>query len=373
MIGKTVGHYRITCQLGSGGMGEVFLAQDTRLERNAAIKFLPAEFAADPGRRQRFLIEAKAASALNHPHVCTVYDVGETEDGLPYIAMEFVEGQPLDVLVKQGPLEIARVVEIVAQVADALDAAHSSRIVHRDIKPANISLNERGQVKVLDFGLAKRMPQEGTDALGMTAPMQQTQSGQILGTPSFMSPEQALGKDTRSSHRHLQRGSRALRTDDRPKTVQGRQLCRDPGQDRARPPDGHRPAQLRRSRPSWNGSRSSACRNRPTAAINRLASCWSICGTLPGSSNMGRRPPVARNRRGRTQEILVAARRSRSRSSSSRPATCSSITRRLTTSRCTTASPAGCRSCIATWKCGWSSFRAKRSGSRACRRTRSRR
>ncbi len=195
MIGKTVGHYRISCQLGSGGMGEVFLAQDTRLERKAAIKFLPAEFAADPGRRQRFLVEAKAASALNHPHVCTVYDVGETEDGLPYIAMEFVEGQPLDVLVRQGPLEIARVVEIVAQVADALDAAHSSRIVHRDIKPANISLNERGQVKVLDFGLAKRMPQECADALGMTAPMQQTQSGQILGTPSFMSPEQALGKD----------------------------------------------------------------------------------------------------------------------------------------------------------------------------------
>ena len=195
MIGKTVGHYRITYQLGSGGMGEVFLAQDTRLERKAAIKFLPAEFAADAGRRQRFLVEAKAASALNHPHVCTVYDVGETEDGLPYIAMEFVEGHPLDVLVRQGPLEIARVVEIVAQVADALDAAHSSRIVHRDIKPANISLNERGQVKVLDFGLAKRMPQECTDALGMTAPMQQTQSGQILGTPSFMSPEQALGKD----------------------------------------------------------------------------------------------------------------------------------------------------------------------------------
>jgi serine/threonine protein kinase len=195
MIGRTVGHYRITSQLGAGGMGEVFLAQDTRLERKAAIKFLPAEFAADPGRRQRFLVEAKAASALNHPHVCTVYDVGETEDGLPYIAMEFVEGQPLDVLVQQGPLEIARVVEIVAQVADALDAAHSSRIVHRDIKPANISLNERGQVKVLDFGLAKRMPQECTDALGMTTPMRQTQSGQILGTPSFMSPEQALGKE----------------------------------------------------------------------------------------------------------------------------------------------------------------------------------
>ncbi len=166
MIGKTVGHYRITSKLGAGGMGEVFLAEDTRLERKAAIKFLPAEFAADPERRQRFLVEAKAASALNHPHVCVVYDVGETDDGLPYIAMEFVEGQSLDAVVKQRPLEISRVVEIAAQVADALDAAHASRIVHRDIKPANISLNERGQVKVLDFGLAKRMPQESHRCAG---------------------------------------------------------------------------------------------------------------------------------------------------------------------------------------------------------------
>jgi serine/threonine protein kinase len=195
MIGKTVGHYHIAAKLGAGGMGEVFLADDTRLERKAAIKFLPAEMAADPERRKRFLTEAKAASALNHPHVCTVYDVGETEDGLPFIAMEFVEGQPLDLLVQQGPLEFSRVVEIAAQVADALDAAHASRIVHRDMKPANIILNERGQVKVLDFGLAKRLPQEPTDALGMTAAMELTQSGQVLGTPSYMSPEQALGKD----------------------------------------------------------------------------------------------------------------------------------------------------------------------------------
>src|SRR5471032_1733821 len=113
----------------------------------------------DPERRKRFLNEAKAASALNHPHVCIVYDVGESDDGLPFIAMEFVEGQPLDALVKQGPLTITLVVEIAVQVADALDAAHASRIVHRDIKRANICLNERGQVKVLDFGLAKRMQQ----------------------------------------------------------------------------------------------------------------------------------------------------------------------------------------------------------------------
>src|SRR5438309_5937478 len=106
MIGKTVGHYRITERLGAGGMGEVFLAEDTRLDRKAAIKFLPAEWADDPRRRQRFLTEAKAASALNHPHVSVVYDVGETEEGLPFIAMEFVEGKPRDDVMKQGPLEI---------------------------------------------------------------------------------------------------------------------------------------------------------------------------------------------------------------------------------------------------------------------------
>jgi serine/threonine protein kinase len=194
MIGKTVGNYRITAKLGAGGMGEVFLAEDIRLDRKAAIKFLPAELANDSERRQRFLTEAKAASALNHPHVCVVYDVGETVDGLPFIAMEFVEGQSLDALVRQGPLGISRVAEIAVQVADALDAAHNRRIVHRDIKPANISLNERGQVKVLDFGIAKRMPTLA-HRHDVTQEMQKTQQGQVLGTPSYMSPEQALGKD----------------------------------------------------------------------------------------------------------------------------------------------------------------------------------
>jgi serine/threonine protein kinase len=195
MIGQTVGHYRIMAKLGAGGMGEVFLAEDTRLERKAAIKFLPAEMAMDPERRKRFLTEAKAASSLNHPHVCVVYDVGETDDGLPFIAMEFIDGGSLDhILKKQGRLPITQVVDLAVQVADALDAAHASRIVHRDIKPANISLNERGQVKVLDFGLAKRLATEFLDAFGTTDMMQQTQEGSVLGTPRYMSPEQALGK-----------------------------------------------------------------------------------------------------------------------------------------------------------------------------------
>ena len=193
MIGKTVGHYRITAKLGAGGMGEVFLAEDMRLERKAAIKFLPAEMAADPERRQRFLKEAKAASALNHPHVCVVYEVGESDDALLFIAMEFVEGQSLETLVKHGSLEMPKVAEIAVQVADALDAAHTRGIVHRDIKPANISLNARGQVKVLDFGIAKRMP-TGADGHDITQDFQQTQQGEVLGTPSYMSPEQAMGK-----------------------------------------------------------------------------------------------------------------------------------------------------------------------------------
>jgi predicted Ser/Thr protein kinase len=195
MIEKTVGHYRITSKLGAGGMGEVFLAEDTRLERKAAIKFLPLEMATDPERRHRFLKEARAASSLNHPHVCIVYDVGETEDGRPFMAMEYIEGGTLDAVLQKAPLPIPQIVDLAAQVADALDAAHRSRIVHRDIKPANISLNDRGQVKVLDFGLAKRLASDSFDAEGNTAEMAQTQNGTVLGTPRYMSPEQALGKD----------------------------------------------------------------------------------------------------------------------------------------------------------------------------------
>lgn len=176
-------------------MGEVFLAEDTRLERQAAIKLLPAEMAADPERRDRFLREARAASALNHPHVCVVYDVGETDTGVPYIAMEYLEGQSLDLILARQSFSILEIIELTRQVADALDVAHRRGIVHRDIKPANVSRNDRGQVKVLDFGLAKRLVTDASFSGAAPTELHQTHAGQILGTPNYMSPEQALGKD----------------------------------------------------------------------------------------------------------------------------------------------------------------------------------
>lgn len=194
MIGTTIGNYRVTASLGAGGMGEVYLAEDTRLERLAAIKILPPALAPDPERRQRFLKEAKAASALNHSNVCTIYEVGQTADDSPYLAMEYVEGRTLATLLQAGPLPISRGVEIALQIVDALGAAHEKRIVHRDIKPANVIVNERGQVKVLDFGLAKWLPQPGTVTEDMSTQIGNTQSGQVVGTPTHMSPEQALGR-----------------------------------------------------------------------------------------------------------------------------------------------------------------------------------
>lgn len=184
-------HYKVTRPIGEGGMGEVLLAEDTNLQRQVAIKLLPADYAADEERRNRFLQEARHASALNHPHVCVIYEVGETEDNRPYIAMEYIEGQGLDTLVKHDPLPIDVVIGIGIQVADALEAAHSRGIVHRDIKSSNIMLNERRLAKVLDFGLAKRFENTLT-ATG--SDLVETREGHLVGTPNYMSPEQALGQ-----------------------------------------------------------------------------------------------------------------------------------------------------------------------------------
>ena len=184
-------HFRIETKLGSGGMGEVYLALDQKLDRLVALKILPKQLGADPVRRARFLQEAKTASSLTHPNVCVIYEIGESSDHQPYIAMERVEGEPLDQIIAGRPLPISTVIGFALQVSDALIAASEVGIVHRDIKPSNIMVNGRNQAKVLDFGLAKRLQEQ---PLGETTDLAKTREGQIMGTPNYMSPEQALGR-----------------------------------------------------------------------------------------------------------------------------------------------------------------------------------
>ena len=192
MIGKTVSHYRILAQLGSGGMGVVYGGQDTRLGRAVALKFVPEELAKDPIAIDRLNSEARTASGLNHPNICTVYDVGE-HDGRPFIVMEQLKGQTLRERLGVSHLNIHDTIDIGIQVADALDAAHRHGIVHRDIKPANIFLVERGAAKVLDFGLAKLLPHYAASATTAGPTIDRTAEGMTVGTISYMSPEQVSG------------------------------------------------------------------------------------------------------------------------------------------------------------------------------------
>ena len=194
MIGSTVGHYRITAKIGAGGMGEVYRAEDTTLEREVAFKVLPEAMASDPNRLSRFQREARTDAALNNPNIVTIFSVEES-NGIHFLTMELVAGKGLDELIPAGGLPLDRFLDLATPIADAVSSAHARGIVHRDLKPANVMVTDNGRrVKVLDFGLAKLDATGDANGISQMMTLTQTQEGLILGTPHYMAPEQAAGR-----------------------------------------------------------------------------------------------------------------------------------------------------------------------------------
>src|SRR2546428_2410685 len=208
LVGSTLAHYRIVSKIGAGGMGEVYLAQDTRLDRKVALKILPQELAANQDRMERFVREAKSAAALNHPNIATIHEISES-DGVNFIAMEFIDGATLREKIHQEQTDLRKLLRYLQHVAEGLAKAHAAGIVHRDLKPDNIMITRDGHAKILDFGLAKlieppqisRTSGEAASELATAILQQHSTPGVILGTAGYMSPEQAQGKTNQIDHR----------------------------------------------------------------------------------------------------------------------------------------------------------------------------